>query len=355
MCLIFSISRGQGSKSWKVNVDGTVKDEDSKNPIESAKVELYKDTTFIKLIYTSEKGKYAFFLDPDMTYTVKVSMNGYASKLITINTRNVPDDTDVNGSFKVKMQVSLYNLIPGVDFSLLNKPIGSIFYDKDEKNFDYSVDKEMSFKLEQLQANYEKSKKEKAVEVKKPKEKEPAQEKPKEKVKEEKKVAKEEKPVITDAEYEKRKRDIEEREAKQKEAFLKDKEERHKAEKEAFEIQQAKLRAELAEKHERFKKQRDNQLLDARERALKRKKMIENVISSRKETETVPIQNVRIENVEGTNFKEKLIYVTLMGETIEYKKMAYGWGGTYYKRDGMDITDITFNQELKVYGVDQNK
>jgi hypothetical protein len=70
--------------------------------------------------------------------------------------------------------------------------------------------------------------------------------------------------VITDAEYEKRKIDIEEREAKQKEAFLKDKEERHKAEKEAFEIQQAKLRAELAEKHERFKKQRDNQLLDAR-------------------------------------------------------------------------------------------
>ena len=336
-------------------MDGTVRDEDNKDPIESAKIELYKDTSFIKLIYANEKGKYKLLLDPDLNYTVKVSMNGYAAKLITIDTRSVPENTDITSSFKVKMQVSLYRLIPGVDFSLLNKPIGSIFYEETEKNFGYDVDKDMAFKLEQLQADYERSKKDKAPEAKKEREKETPEAKPEAKAKEEKKVTKEEKPVISDAEYERRKKEIEEREAKQKEGFLKDKEERHKAEREAFEMQQAKLRADLAEKHERFKKQRDNQLLDARERALKRKKMIENVISTRKETETIPIENVRIENLEGTNFKEKLIYVTLMGETIEYKKMAYGWGGTYYKRDGMDITDITFNQELRIYGVDPNK
>ena len=83
--------------------------------------------------------------------------------------------------------------------------------------------------------------------------------------------------------------------------------------------------------------------------------MIENVLSTRKSTETIAVDNVRIENLEGQNLKVKLIFITLTGMTIEYKILTYSWGAIYYKRDGMDITDITFHQELKIYGVDPNK
>lgn len=154
-------------KAWKLDLDGGVKDEDTKLPLEGAKVELYKDGAIIKSVYANSKGKFSFLLEADQNYTVKVSYKGFISKLITISSENVPEKSNITENFFVKMQVSLFKEVPDIDFSVLEKPIGSIFYDKSEEKFGYDVDYELSKRLEQLQKDYDKKMKENSAAAKK--------------------------------------------------------------------------------------------------------------------------------------------------------------------------------------------
>ena len=149
--------------TWKVDIDGGVKDEDTKDALEGAKIEIIKDGATAKTLYANDRGKFDCLLEQNILYTVRVSASGYVAKLITVNTKNVPSDLGMKQNFKVIMQVRLFKEVPNVDFSILEKPIGNIFFDNNEKNFNYDiVDFNLTKKLEELQKEYEKKKKDTA-------------------------------------------------------------------------------------------------------------------------------------------------------------------------------------------------
>jgi hypothetical protein len=480
--LIFMIVLGSSSfaqKAWKLDLDGGVKDEDSKLPLEGAKVELYKDGNLIKSVFANGKGKFSFLLDPDQNYTVKVLYKGFISKIISVSSEKVPEKTNITENFFVKMEVSLFKEVPDIDFSVLEKPIGSIFYDKAQEKFGYDVDYELSKKLEQLQKDYDKKLKERlaaeknaadealkkqaaekaaaekaALEAKKNAQKNAAQlekeakkkaekeeeerlakkkaeldaieadkaakrklekEEEENKLKDKKSQAQAEKEAKKRAEKEEEERlakkqaeldAIEaEKEAKRRaekeeqENKLKGKKSQEEAEKEAKRLAREKEEADreskrlalkeeaekkiqsrksqeeaekvarellakenkekAEERRKRIEEEAKDKVLKAREAAeerkrlaAERKKSLVESAMSKPEAERIPVENIRTSQSEGVNYHIDHTFITLMGEEIEYRKIIFTWGGVYFKRAGLDISNGTYVQEMRMFGVE---
>jgi len=58
-------------------------------------------------------------------------------------------------------------------------------------------------------------------------------------------------------------------------------------------------------------------------------------------------EGVTVENSEIGNRKVQRVIVVKDGKGTEYKKIIYNWG-TFYKKNNIDITEVTFRKETKV-------
>lgn len=128
--------------SGRVNEDG--------HELQNANVLLLKNNIPVTEITTDEIGGFSFTLKTDNQYILVFSKLGYVSKKIVVSTANVPINTSVVRS---GIDVELFKEIDGVDFSILNQPIGEFFYSPNKKNLDYDKEYTNSIreKLDALQ------------------------------------------------------------------------------------------------------------------------------------------------------------------------------------------------------------
>lgn len=114
-------------------IDGLVKDEDG-GKLTGAKIALYQDGKQINTQTSERSGRFEFFLEFDHEFTIKVSKAGYVDKIIYINTNGVPEDEQAFG-YEWPITVELFKRMDGVDYSMLDKPIGKIYYEANVQNF----------------------------------------------------------------------------------------------------------------------------------------------------------------------------------------------------------------------------
>jgi tetratricopeptide (TPR) repeat protein len=114
-------------------IDGLVKDEDG-GRLTGAKIALYQDGKQINTQTSERSGRFEFFLEFDHEFTIKVSKAGYVDKIIYINTNGVPEDEQAFG-YEWPITVELFKRMDGVDYSMLEKPIGKIYYEANVQNF----------------------------------------------------------------------------------------------------------------------------------------------------------------------------------------------------------------------------
>jgi hypothetical protein len=128
--------------SGEVNEDG--------HELKNANVSLLKNNVLLTEITTDKNGSFSFTLKPENQYMLLFSKQGYVSKKIYVNTENIPSNTSIVRS---GIDVELFREIDGVDFSILNDPIGKFYYTSSKKNIDYDKDYTNSIidKLEALQ------------------------------------------------------------------------------------------------------------------------------------------------------------------------------------------------------------
>lgn len=128
--------------SGEVNEDG--------HELKNANVSLLKNNIPLTEIITDKNGGFSFTLKTDNQYMLVFSKPGYVSKKIYVNTENIPTNISIVRS---GIDVELFREIDGVDFSILNEPIGKFFYIANKKNIDYDKDYTNSIrdKLEALQ------------------------------------------------------------------------------------------------------------------------------------------------------------------------------------------------------------
>ena len=131
-----------------ITISGRVNEEG--HELQNANVLLLKNNIPVNEVTTDEIGGFSFTLKTDNQYMIVFSKSGYVSKKILVNTENVPTNTSI---LRSGIDVELFREIDGVDFSILNQPIGEFFYSPNKKNLDYDKEYTNSIreKLDALQ------------------------------------------------------------------------------------------------------------------------------------------------------------------------------------------------------------
>lgn len=363
--LIFFVY-GHTQPKFKLEIDGIIKDEENGYPLENSKIEILSGGSVTKTFYTTVTGKFVFEFEPEEEFIIRCSKEKYVSKMITVSTKDLnlhPSKTD--DTFKFPIAVRLFKEMPDIDVSVLNNPIGAIFYEKSAREFDYTVDKVLKKRLEKLQEEVEKKIKQKQDQEKAEAEKNARDSKEKamldEKIAKEKKrqeerlIEEEKKKKETDAlaaiEAEKQ-RKLAEIEA-EKQNKLKQKQDA-----------EEKAKQEIKEKKEKEEAQKNKAMEEARARLAAKKS---------KENDSVPIasnsnyigrktgpviENVRQTIEEGVNYTIIHTFCLYNGDPCEFKKIMFVWGGVYFKKNNYDISDLTYYLEMRsVYpeGIDEQK
>ena len=134
-------------------VDGTVKE--GKSKLVGSTVTVYEDGDASGSIVTNASGKFGFELMMDHEYIIEFSKMGYVSKKISVSTKGVPEDEAEFGFEFGGWQVGLFKTMEGLDVSILDKPVGKIFYVEADNGFDYDAKytKSIREELAQLQSD----------------------------------------------------------------------------------------------------------------------------------------------------------------------------------------------------------
>ncbi|MBL4758077.1 MAG: hypothetical protein JKY32_10765 [Rhizobiales bacterium] len=118
-------------------VDGTVKE--GKVKLVGATVTVYEDGNKTGSVIVNATGKFGFDLLMDHQYIIEFSKAGYVSKKISVNTKGVPPEDAEFGFEFGGWQVLLFKKVEGLDVSILDNPVGKIFYDPEDGGFNYDV------------------------------------------------------------------------------------------------------------------------------------------------------------------------------------------------------------------------
>jgi len=161
LCLV--LMSFQGSAQDVVYIYGTVKDYYSSKKIDGVTVTVFKNGSKLMDVRTNASGKYDVNLDYGADYKLVYSKQGLVSKSIAMDTRNVPEEDRVGGH-GFNLEMTLFNDIPGIDFSVLDQPIGKAKYyaDKGEVAWDIAYTEKVRSEVNRLMKEYEDRKKREA-------------------------------------------------------------------------------------------------------------------------------------------------------------------------------------------------
>lgn len=146
-----------------VYIYGTVKDYYSSKKIDGVTVTVLKNGSKLMEVRTNASGKYDVNLDYGADYRLVYSKQGLVSKSIAMDTRNVPEEDRVGGH-GFNLEMTLFNDLPGVDFSVLDQPIGKAQYypDKSEVAWDIAYTEKIRSEVNRLMKEYDDRKKREA-------------------------------------------------------------------------------------------------------------------------------------------------------------------------------------------------
>ena len=112
--------------------------EKSGKKLQGATVTLMQGSKQIMQTMTSDDGAFKFQIPPNGDFTIVVTKTGHCTKKFQISTRGVPADKtkDSFKGFNIE-SISLFEPLPGIDYSVLNQPLVKVTYDSAKDNFDY--------------------------------------------------------------------------------------------------------------------------------------------------------------------------------------------------------------------------
>ncbi|MES2513197.1 MAG: carboxypeptidase-like regulatory domain-containing protein [Bacteroidota bacterium] len=124
------------SQEWTLPFSSRIEKNGKK--LQGATVTLMQGGKQVMQTMTGEDGAFKFQIPPNGDYTIVVTKQGHCTKKFTVSTRGVPEDKkagDFKG-FNIE-SISLFEPIPGIDYSVLNQPLVKVNYDATKDNFDY--------------------------------------------------------------------------------------------------------------------------------------------------------------------------------------------------------------------------
>ncbi len=158
--VLFAAAFGQVDN---VYVYGTVKDYVSSKKLDGITVTVFKNGGKLAEVVTNASGKYEFNLDYGSDYKLVYSKAGMVSKNIAIDTKNIPEEERVGGH-GMNVEMTLFTELPGIDFSVLQQPIGKAKFDATTKEvtWDLQYTEQVRAEIQRLMKEYDEKKKREA-------------------------------------------------------------------------------------------------------------------------------------------------------------------------------------------------
>ena len=152
-CLALPVS---AQVEWHLELKGVVYDEDNLK-LGGVTIVLKQGGKEIERKVTAETGLYEFKLNSDEDYTLSFSKSSYLTKIIEVNTENVPPKAVFEGLFNYRANLSMLRDFPGIDHSIMDEPVVRIFYIKSTQEFGFDPEyyKTIKKRVEDMQKEYE--------------------------------------------------------------------------------------------------------------------------------------------------------------------------------------------------------
>ncbi len=127
--------------------------------MDGATIELRKNGQLVNTFTTDSRGAVDVPVGPDGNYEIAISGPGMIKKKLEVNTSNIPAE-DAKGTAYFPAEVNIFPKVEGLNYAILDQPIGKIRYDPDFGGFDADLDytKRQKAALDKLQDDYEKQK-----------------------------------------------------------------------------------------------------------------------------------------------------------------------------------------------------
>jgi len=148
--LLSNIAFGQ----WRLIMEFKVTDEGARLP--AAEINVFRDGKFVEKVYTDGKGNADIPMDPGGIYTIEIGgSDGFVKKKLEVNTKSVPAGAAEGDQF-LPAEVELFQKIEGLDYHVLDEPIGKFLYSEDFGGFDVDLDytKQRKKALDQLEKDF---------------------------------------------------------------------------------------------------------------------------------------------------------------------------------------------------------
>jgi tetratricopeptide (TPR) repeat protein len=142
------------AQDWKLILEMVVMEDG--NNLSGAEVNVYRDGKFVEKVTSDSKGRVDVNLKPGGLYEVAIGgSKNYIKKKLQISTQNIPPE-DVAEDRYFPAEVDIFKKLDGLNYAILEKPIGKIYYNPDKEEFDVDLEYTASMKsqLQKLQDDY---------------------------------------------------------------------------------------------------------------------------------------------------------------------------------------------------------
>lgn len=132
-----------------LNLKGSLKDEASGKKLDGVQIQIFKNGTQFDVVDAGASAKFDFELPLGFSYDIKFTRQGFGTKILRFDTRNIPPEDRVNG-FGLDLTMELFTIEEGFNTDILKEPIGKAGFDSQENNiaFDFGYTETMQAKIE---------------------------------------------------------------------------------------------------------------------------------------------------------------------------------------------------------------
>lgn len=127
------------AQNEEIKVFGQLKDSDTKKKLDGITIQVYKDGSMFDTYDAGTTGKYEFNLPLGFTYDFKFTKPEYSTKIIRIDTRNIPAE-DRLGGFESNIDGELFKVPEGFNVDLLKEPMAKAYFDSQTNSIEFDFE-----------------------------------------------------------------------------------------------------------------------------------------------------------------------------------------------------------------------
>lgn len=133
----------------RIKSQGAIIDKDTEKKLDGVQVIVFKNGAQERVFDAGAAGKFDFTLPLGYSYDLKFSRADYVTKIIRVDTRNIPAE-DRAGGFLMEFESSLFKYVEGFNTDILKEPMGKAAFDSQTNyvTFDFEYTAEMNKKID---------------------------------------------------------------------------------------------------------------------------------------------------------------------------------------------------------------